>query len=188
MNHLAKQALDALGEIYETKAHGQYGLSQVTQRAHALQSAMLARQRGLPSHLVVACLLHDIGHMIHQLGAHPAAEGVDDFHEELGANWLGQFFGKSVTEPVRLHVHAKRFLCATEQHYLSGLSEDSIESLILQGGPMSDTEIAAFKMTERWHDAVSLRRIDEVAKQRGVVTPEFIDFSGDIIACVELGS
>jgi len=180
MSDTARKAILALASIYEDRARRPYGLSSVNQRAHALQSASLAREHGLPAHLVVACLLHDVGHMIHSLGMHPAAQGLDDCHEELGANWLGQFFGRAVTEPVRLHVQAKRFLCATDPTYFSRLSGDSVESLALQGGAMSDTEVAAFRLTEGWQDAVWLRRIDDCAKDPNAVTPGFADFASEI--------
>lgn len=184
MDKLATEALDALYAIFEGRAHHRYGLTSVTQRAHALQCATHARRQHLAPSIVVACLLHDVGHMIHTLGEHPAEQGVDDRHEDIGADWLGQFFGDDVTGPVRLHVQAKRFLCATESSYLGLLSADSIASLALQGGPMSDTEAAAFKMTPAWQEAVALRRLDELAKDPHAVTPEFGEFSGELIACL----
>ncbi len=81
--------------------------------------------------------------MVHDLGENPAAEGVDDRHEEQGQRWLERWFGPEVTEPVRLHVAAKRFLCATEPDYFGRLAPDSVLSLSLQGGPMSAEEVAA---------------------------------------------
>lgn len=184
MSELATQAMNALSAIFEGRAHHQYGLTSVTQRAHALQCATQARRQHLPANLVVACLLHDVGHMIHSLGEHPAEHGVDDHHEALGADWLGQFFGPDVTEPVRLHVQAKRFLCATEPSYLGQLSADSVASLALQGGSMSDTEVAAFRMTPGWQEAVTLRRLDELAKDPHALTPEFREFADELIACL----
>lgn len=188
MAHEKNPMLDELFAIYEGRAHRQYGLSLINQRAHALQSADLAREQGLPPRLVVACLLHDIGHMVHELGEHPAAKGVDDHHEQLGADWLSRYFGPEVTEPVRLHVQAKRYLCAVEPDYLSKLSKDSIESLALQGGPMSDTEVAAFRMTEGWKDALQVRRIDELAKDPDRRPPDFIDFAPEVLSLASLTS
>jgi predicted HD phosphohydrolase len=89
---------------------------------------------------VLACLLHDVGHMIHQLGDNPAARGVDDGHEQLGADWLAERFGAEVSEPVRLHVAAKRYLCTVEPDYLGKLAPDSVRSLELQGGLMCADE------------------------------------------------
>jgi predicted HD phosphohydrolase len=174
--------IDQLLSIYEGRAHRQYGLSSLSQRAHALQAACLARTQRLPQNLVVACLLHDIGHMVHGLGEHPAAECIDDRHEQIGADWLASYFGPQVTEPVRLHVEAKRYLCAVESGYLLKLSQDSIQSLVLQGGAMSDTEVAAFRATRGWEDAVVVRRIDDLAKDPDRHPPDFADFVKEVNA------
>lgn len=186
MRPAASRRLDALRDelldIYEGRAHGRYGLSQVTQRLHALQSGAVARARGLPAPLVVACLLHDIGHMIHGLGEHPAAVGIDDRHEAIGAEWLAQRFGPAVAGPVRLHVAAKRYLCATQPGYVDLLTRDSVESLALQGGPMSAGEVSAFEAEPYWRDAVALRRVDEAAKDPDGPMPAFGEFWGDIAA------
>ncbi|MBN8285624.1 HD domain-containing protein [Zoogloea sp.] len=172
--------LNELLDIYDGRAHGRYGLSQVTQRLHAVQSAALARQRGLPAHLIVAALLHDIGHMIHTLGEHPAAAGIDDHHEDVGAEWLLPHFGPAVAETVRLHVAAKRYLCTTQPGYADRLSRDSVESLALQGGPMSAVQIRAFEAQPFWQDAVALRRIDDAAKDPDGPAPTFVDFLQEI--------
>ena len=127
-----------IGEIIEGKGHRLYGLSAINQRAHALQTAWLAEQDGHGAALIAACLLHDIGHMVHDLGEDPAKDGIDDKHEELGQAWLARWFGPEVTEPVRLHVAAKRFLCGSEPDYFAKLSPDSVRSLALQGGPMTE--------------------------------------------------
>lgn len=172
--------IDELDAIYEGRAHAPYGLSLINQRAHAVQSGYHALAQGhLPS-LVVAALLHDIGHMIHELGEHPAAEGVDDCHEMLGAQWLAERFGPAVAEPVRLHVAAKRYLCAVEPGYIERLSSDSIESLALQGGPMSPAEQAEFRAEAYCQEAIALRRIDELAKDPQGPLPPFSDFHEQI--------
>jgi predicted HD phosphohydrolase len=99
--------------IYAGRATRRYGLSDINQLQHALQSAAHAERDGCSPATVLAALLHDVGHMIHDLGEDPASAGVDDVHEELGAQWLAERFGPDVAEPVRLHVAAKRYLCAT---------------------------------------------------------------------------
>jgi len=172
----------ALLEIYNVRAYGRYGLSQVNQLLHAVQSAALAKSRQLPVTLVVAALLHDVGHMVHDLGEHPAAQGIDDRHESVGAEWLKRYFGPAVVEPVRLHVAAKRYLCAVERGYHAKLSDDSIESLALQGGPMSADEVVAFEKEVFWKEAVALRRIDEIAKDPRGPMPLFATFLGDVAA------
>ena len=154
------------------KGERQYGLSAVNQRAHALQAAYLAEQAGCDSASIVAALVHDIGHMVHDLGEDPAANGIDDRHEDLGADWLEGRFGPAVTEPVRLHVAAKRYLCGKEADYFARLSPDSVRSLALQGGPMSSDEIAAFEARPHSVAAVQLRRFDENAKIKGLEVPD----------------
>jgi phosphonate degradation associated HDIG domain protein len=180
----ARALLAALDEVFELRARGRYGLSDVSQRAHALQAGRHAREQGLSAALTVAALLHDVGHMVHELGEHPAARGVDDRHEAVGAAWLARWFGPAVVEPVRLHVAAKRWLCAVEPGYFERLTRDSVESLALQGGPMSPDEVAAFERLPYWRDAVALRRLDERAKDPDAPTPEFADFRGEILAAL----
>ena len=171
-------------DIYEVRALNPYGLSLINQRAHAVQSGHHAQQQGLSDALITAALLHDIGHMVHGLGEHPAAEGIDDQHEVIGAHWLAQYFGPAVCEPVRLHVAAKRYLCAVDPAYRGRLSRDSIESLTLQGGPMNEAERAAFEQTPYWQDAVALRRIDEQAKDPNAPTLAFTAFHDVVMRAV----
>jgi predicted HD phosphohydrolase len=173
--------LDYLTAIYDGRATGQYGLTLINQRAHAVQSGFHARAQGLPAAIVVAALLHDIGHMVHDLGEHPAALGIDDQHETLGADWLKRYFGPDVTEPIRLHVAAKRYLCTVEPGYSDSLSDDSIESLALQGGKMSEAEVAAFTREPYWEAALALRRIDERAKDPNGPMPQFGAFAPEIL-------
>jgi predicted HD phosphohydrolase len=142
---MTDERLVLIADLLELKADGQYGLHAINQRQHALQSAWLAERQGCPPALIAASLMHDIGHLVHNLGEDPAARGVDDQHEDLGTAFLAKWFGPEVTEPVRLHVAAKRYLCATEADYFGRLSPDSVRSLALQGGPMSAAEVAAFR-------------------------------------------
>jgi phosphonate degradation associated HDIG domain protein len=153
-----------------------YGLTDINQIQHGLQAAWLAEQAGDPPALIAAALLHDIGHMLHDLGENPARDGVDDRHEEVGYDFLVRHFGPEVTEPVRLHVAAKRYLCGTEADYFATLSKDSVLSLSLQGGPMNAEEIAEFERLPHWQAAVRLRRYDEGAKVKGLATPPLEHF------------
>jgi phosphonate degradation associated HDIG domain protein len=172
----ADPRLAEIATLIEFKAGGQYGLADINQRQHALQSAWLAENAGCPDALITAALLHDIGHMVHNLGENPAEHGVDDEHERLGYEYLAGMFGPDVTEPVRLHVAAKRYLCAVEPDYFAKLSKDSVLSLSLQGGPMSSAEIAEFEAIPQYADAVQLRRFDEKAKVKGLDTPPAAHF------------
>jgi phosphonate degradation associated HDIG domain protein len=176
--------LDRIAALLTVKADGQYGLSEVNQRQHALQSAWLAERTGCSDAMVVASLLHDVGHLVHDLGDNPAEEGVDDLHEERGHDFLQGWFGPDVTEPVRLHVAAKRYLCATEPDYFFKLSRDSVLSLSLQGGPMSAEDVAAFDAIPQSADAVQLRRFDEQAKVRGLETPPVAHFLPFVERCL----
>jgi [1-hydroxy-2-(trimethylamino)ethyl]phosphonate dioxygenase len=170
--------------LFESAAARAYGLSGVSQLEHALQAAALAQQSGASNALVIAALLHDIGHLIHDLGESPAEQGIDDRHESLGSAYLSRLFPPDVSEPVRLHVPAKRYLVATEGTYSGRLSPDSVRSLALQDGPMSAEEQAAFQRETFWRDAVALRRFDEDAKVRGAVTPPLLDYMPLIESCL----
>jgi phosphonate degradation associated HDIG domain protein len=173
-----------IADLIDGRGQRQYGLSHVNQRAHALQAAWLAEREGCDAALITAALVHDIGHMVHDLGEDPAAEGVDDRHEALGEAFLRRYFGPAVTEPVRLHVAAKRYLCATEPDYFGRLSPDSVRSLELQGGPMSAAEVAAFQALPDSPAAVQLRRFDEAAKVKGLQTPDTAHFLAYVRACL----
>ncbi|HKI32926.1 MAG TPA: HD domain-containing protein [Gemmataceae bacterium] len=143
----------------------------VSQAAHALQSAHLAEQAGADDALVVAALLHDVGHLLHGLSEDVAERGIDGRHEQGGADWLARHFGPAVSEPVRLHVAAKRYLCAVEPLYFAGLSPASRRSLDLQGGPFDADGVRAFEAGQHFRDAVRLRRWDDEAKVPGLAVP-----------------
>jgi phosphonate degradation associated HDIG domain protein len=161
----------SIAELLADKGKRRYGLHDVTQLQHALQAAWLAERDGCAPSLIAAALLHDIGHMTHDLGDNPAEHGVDDRHEEAGHAFLARWFGPEVTEPVRLHVAAKRYLCAVEPGYRARLSADSVLSLKLQGGAMSEAEATAFGELPEAGAAVKLRRFDEAAKTKDLPTP-----------------
>ncbi len=172
-----------LVSLMADKGRRRYGLHDVTQLQHALQSAMFAERSGATPALITAALLHDIGHMVHGLGENPAAAGVDDRHEQFGHEFLVRHFGADVTEPVRLHVAAKRYLCAIEPDYFARLSPDSVLSLGLQGGPMSASEVAAFKAEPYSAAAVCLRRCDDAAKVKDLPTPDIEHFVPYLTQC-----
>jgi phosphonate degradation associated HDIG domain protein len=166
------------------KGQGRYGLDDLLQVQHALQAAWLAERDGRQPALITAALLHDIGHLVHELGENPAAQGVDDRHEQVGHDYLARMFGPEVTEPVRLHVAAKRYLCGAERDYFAKLSADSVRSLELQGGPMSETEMADFLDNPHAHAAIQLRRYDEAAKVKDLVTPPVAHFLPYVAQCL----
>jgi len=176
--------LQEIAALLTEKGNGLYGLADVLQVQHALQAAWQAERDGRQPALIAAALLHDIGHLVHDMGHDPASEGIDDRHEQLGHDYLAPLFGPEVTEPVRLHVAAKRYLCAAEPDYYARLSTDSVRSLALQGGPMSPAEVAAFLDNPHAQSAIALRRYDEGAKVKGLETPPVAHFMPYVAQCL----
>jgi phosphonate degradation associated HDIG domain protein len=164
-------------ELFRANGNSQYGHEAVTQLQHGLQTALMAEQQGASSELIAAALLHDVGHLLHDLPDDAPDQGIDDRHEVLGERWLEKHFGKGVVEPVRLHVDAKRYLCAVEPEYFSLLSPPSVQSLHLQGGPMNEQEVASFRACQFHAEAVRLRRWDDLAKDPELVTPPIEHFA-----------
>lgn len=158
--------VDSIFALFARQGDHHYGEA-VTQLEHALQTALHARSADASDALVAAALLHDIGHLLQKQGEDAADRGVDTRHERIGAAWLAQGFGPSVTEPIRLHVAAKRYLSTREPGYVERLSPASRQSLALQGGPMTGPEADAFEAEPGFHDAVKLRRYDEQGKVEG---------------------
>ncbi len=138
-------AADEIRRLFAERGDSAYGGEAVSQREHALQAAHFARQSGATPALITAALLHDVGHLLHRLPDDAPDDGVDDVHEDLGGRWLARWFGANVIEPVRMHVDAKRYLCAVEPAYRQQLSRASEVSLALQGGPMTSQEVRAFR-------------------------------------------
>lgn len=163
-------------DLFRDRGDSNYGGEAVTQREHALQAAMFARRTGAPDALVAAALLHDVGHLLHHLPEDAPDHGTDDSHEALAAEWLARHFAPEVVGPVRLHVAAKRYLCAADPSYRGMLSAPSLRSLELQGGPMSPDECGAFEASPHFDAAVRLRRWDEAAKVAGLPTPTVEEF------------
>jgi len=136
-----------------------------------LQTAYLAEQDNENWELIAASLLHDIGYLIDKLPENIADKSIDGRHENGGAEFLAPHFTPKVVEPVRLHVAAKRYLCAIEPDYVNTLTPASVKSLELQGGPFNEREIKKFESLPHFEDAVQLRRYDERGKIPNVKTP-----------------
>jgi phosphonate degradation associated HDIG domain protein len=147
----------------------------VTQSQHALQAAYFAEREGRSATLIAAALLHDYGHVMDESGDSLERE-ADARHELVGSKFLEPYFVAAVTEPGKLHVAAKRYLCATEDTYFDTLSAVSVSSLELQGGPFTQGQVAAFEKNPYCEDAVQVRRYDEQAKDPDLVTPSFEHF------------
>lgn len=166
---------DQISAVYAEKGHRHYG-ENVSELEHALQTAAFARQFGESDAVVLACLLHDYGHLLHDLGETIADRGIDAQHEELGAKLLRDAFPPEIVEPIRLHVTAKRYLCGKDPQYREGLSPSSQLSLSLQGGPMSAEEIEEFERHPHYDRAVRVRRYDEMGKVPGMETPDLASY------------
>ncbi|MDB9529035.1 HD domain-containing protein [Oscillatoria sp. CS-180] len=164
-------------EIYRDRGNAQYGGEAVSQLEHALQCAALAEQAGQSAELIAACLLHDFGHLVHRLGEGVTARGIDDRHEYRAIPILEKRFPTAVTAPIRLHVAAKRYLCAIDPSYWNALSPASKRSLELQGGIFSDAAAAQFIQQPYAPEAIQLRRWDDLAKIPNLPTPDLSHFT-----------
>ena len=169
--------VDFLAEIFARRGGEEYLGEPVTIAEHMLQGATLAEQAGLPEEVIVATLLHDIGHFTSEFGSFTMDDTEDRFHEEAGAKVLEKFFPAIVTDCVRHHVAAKRYLCATKPDYAARLSEASVHSLKLQGGPMSKDEVREFEENANLDQIVQVRYLDDAGKRVGMATPGFSHFA-----------
>ena len=170
---------DAIAELFGSQGATDYLGEPVTVAAHLLQAGALAEAAGAPPALVAAALLHDVGHLSLDsagLTGRELMEGTDNRHGARGAAWLAHWFPPAVTEPIRLHVPAKRYLCAVEPSYFALLSEASVYTLSVQGGPMSSGEAREFEALPYAADAVAVRRWDDQAKDPAASVPGFEHF------------
>jgi gamma-butyrobetaine dioxygenase len=157
--------VDVIGELFAGEGAQDYLGEEVSVAVHMRQAGALAEAAGAPDEQVAAALLHDVGHICGStVSGRELMAGTDNRHGEAGAAWLAQWFGEEVTEPVRLHVAAKRYLCAVEPGYYGKLSAASVYTLSVQGGPMNPAEVAAFEALPQARAAVAVRRWDEQAK------------------------
>jgi phosphonate degradation associated HDIG domain protein len=155
--------------LYERWGRDRYD-EELSQLDHALQTAALAVRAGASDALVVAALLHDVGHLL-DLDAGRGDLDADLRHEATGATYLASAFPPAVTAPVALHVRAKRYRCAVDPAYHDALSDGSKRSLARQGGPLAASEIAAFEAHPSFEDAVALRGWDDLGKVDGLEVP-----------------
>lgn len=166
-----------LADIFERRGGEEYLGEPVTMAEHMLQGATMAEQSGLPDIIIVAALLHDIGHFTSEFGTFSMDDTEDRLHEEAGARVLEAFFPRLVTDCVRYHVAAKRYLCATRPEYFDRLSQASVHSLNLQGGPMSTVEITAFESNPNLAEIIQVRHLDDAGKHADMQTPPFAHFA-----------
>jgi len=162
--------------LFARKGGRAYAGEPVNQIEHALQTAMRAEDEGAGPALVTAALLHDLGHLLNDQGESPTLRGVDDLHQYAALPFLRALFDDDVLAPIRLHVDAKRYLCATRDGYFEALSADSKRSLVLQGGIYTPEEAKAFIAQPHAGDAVRVRLWDDLAKLENAVTPPLAHF------------
>lgn len=175
---MTDDAVRAIEGLFASEGAQEYLGEPVSQASHMLQAAMLAERDHADEALIAAALLHDVGHFAGTLTGPDLMRGTDNRHSETGAAWLSQWFGAEVTEPVRLHVAAKRYLCATEPGYAAALSPASVYTLSVQGGPMRGAELADFAENPYAARAVRVRRWDDLAKDPEAQVPGLDHFTG----------
>lgn len=166
-----------IGGIFDRRGDEEYLGEPVTMAEHMLQGATIAEQNSQPEEIIVGALLHDIGHFTSEFGTFSMDDTEDRFHEEAGAEVLEQFLPSVITDCVRYHVAAKRYLCATKPEYFNRLSEASIHSLNLQGGPMAAEEVAEFEKNPNLKQIIAVRYLDEAGKRADMETPDYWHFA-----------
>jgi|SRR5215471_7086989 len=176
--------VDEVIQILESRGGEAYLGEPLSQLDHALQTARLARKSGAGDYLVIAALLHDIGHLLTPEST-PGAHEFDRRHEGIGAAWLARCFGPDVTEPIKLHVTAKRYLCRADRKYVRELSAASIHSLELQGGPLKQAEVLDFENNPFYNAAVQLRRWDDGAKIPNIEVGTIRQYRNSMLSCVK---
>ncbi len=173
----AQDPVAAIAALFASEGASDYLGEAVSQGSHMLQAAALAERAVAPPALIAAALLHDVGHFAGAVTGQDLMGGTDNRHGERGAAWLSQWFGPEVTEPVRLHVDAKRYLCAVEPDYLAKLSPASVYTLGVQGGPMEADERTVFESGQYAEGACQVRRWDDQAKDPAVTAPTLEHFA-----------
>ena len=164
--------IDFIGDIFRRLGADSYLGEAVTMTEHMLQTARNAEQAGESDETITAALLHDIGHYTGEFPENYIDLGVNNKHETMGSAILEKFFPPEVTEPVRWHVEAKRYLCATEDDYFAGLSDASVKTLHLQGGPYDETQCTECEQNPYLETILNVRRYDDGGKVPGVETPD----------------
>jgi phosphonate degradation associated HDIG domain protein len=177
---------DEVLALYGARGASAYFGERVTMTEHGLQAAWFARNENAPETLIIAALLHDVGHLLEAVPDDLADWTTDARHEEIGARWLARRFGPEISEPVRLHVPAKRYLCATDARYFGQLSDASVHTLKLQRGPMSADETRRFESERYFREAVRVRLWDDQGKVAGLTTPPLEAYLGMLEAAARI--
>lgn len=171
-----RDVVDRIVEIFRESGAEEYLGEPVTMAEHMLQTAWFTAEAGGDEEAVVAALIHDIGHFTSELGSFAMNDVMDRMHEDAGAMLLEGVFPQVVVDCVQYHVAAKRYLCAVDAAYHAGLSEASVKSLALQGGPMDDAECKAFEAIPGFEKIILVRRCDDQGKVQGMDVPPLEDY------------
>ena len=169
--------VDFIGSIFDRRGGEEYLGEPVNMGQHMLQGATIAERQGQPEEIIIGALLHDIGHFTSEFGTFTIEDTEDRHHEDAGAKVLERFFPKVITDCVRYHVAAKRYLCATKPEYFESLSEASIHSLHLQGGPLNHMEVVEFEKNPNLDQIIAVRYLDDAGKHAGMETPDYWYFA-----------
>jgi len=181
---LSEHIVDKIINNYQTKKNFYIG-EKVTISDHMIQTAMLAEKNHLPKSLICACLLHDYGHFVIEDPDLLVTKSLDGEHEKVGFDFLKGYFKPEVTEPIKLHVQAKRYLCRNKSYY-DLLSDPSKISLELQGGIMSEEEVQKFTSLKFYKDAIILRKYDDDAKIPNIKMKKIDDYRNLITSQLSL--
>lgn len=159
-----KEIVPFILDLFARRGAEEYMGEPVSMAQHMEQTAACASADNASSALVIAALLHDIGHFVGDFPIDALENGIDNCHENVAAQFLAPYFPESITEPIRLHVPAKKYLCAVDQSYFDQLSEASKQSLAVQGGLMNSEEVKQFETNHFYREAVQLRKYDDNGK------------------------
>jgi [1-hydroxy-2-(trimethylamino)ethyl]phosphonate dioxygenase len=169
----ASNIVDYLADIFARRGAESYLGEKVSMAQHMLQAAQQAELAQADPALIVAALLHDIGHYSNEIPDSALMKGTDNYHQEAGANFLANYFPPAVTEPIRHHVATKRYLCAKDPEYFSQLSAASVFTLDVQGGPMSAEEVTEFERSPHLDSCIKVRVWDDAGKDPDKLYPDF---------------
>jgi phosphonate degradation associated HDIG domain protein len=169
-----------IADLFGAGIGAEYLGEPITLTEHMLQAAHLAHQEGAEEDLVVAALLHDVGHLLVIDPLLAQESNIDAHHDEVGAHWISERFPQSVSEPVRMHVAAKRYLVSTDPSYRARLSPASLHTLELQGGLLSEDEANQFLDSTWAKAAISVRLWDDRAKVANMQVPGLLSYKSII--------
>ena len=159
-----KEVVPFIMDLFARRGAEEYMGEPVSMAQHMEQTAACAVAGNASNELIVAALLHDIGHFVGDFPIDALENGIDNDHENVAAEFLAPYFPESVTEPIRLHVPAKKYLCTTDKNYFDQLSDASKQTLVVQGGIMNSEEVKQFETNRYYREAVQLRKYDDNGK------------------------